>query len=88
VTGSESTTFAVSDNAMSETSDPDAINQDARIELGGVHIVRILEPDGTMSLEISTDDEVDPWTAIGMIRVALQWELDAYPFPEITDDDF
>lgn len=73
---------------MAESPEPDAIDNDSRIELGGVHIVRILEPDGTMSLEISTDDEVDPWTAIGMIRVALQWELDAYPFPEITDDDF
>ena len=72
---------------MNESPGPDAIDENARIELGGVHIVRILEPDGTMSLEISTDDEVDPWTAIGMIRVALQWELDAYPFPEIGDDD-
>ena len=73
---------------MTERSEPDAIDNEARVELGGVHIIRILESDGSMSLEISTDDEIDPWTAIGMIRVALQWELDSYPMPEIGEDEY
>lgn len=58
-----------------------------RIELGGVHIIRILEPDGTMSLEVNTDDEVHPWEVIGMLQVALQWELDSYPVPEEEEED-
>lgn len=57
-----------------------------RIELGGVHILRILEPDGTMSLEVNCDDEVHPWEVIGMMKVALQWELDSYTLPEEEDD--
>jgi hypothetical protein len=57
-----------------------------RIELGGVHILRILESDGTMSLEVNCDDEVHPWEIIGMLQVALQWELDSYTLPEEEDD--
>ena len=57
-----------------------------RLELGGVHILRILEPDGTMSLEVNCDDEVHPWEVIGMLKVALQWELDSYTLPEEEDD--
>lgn len=57
-----------------------------RIELGGVHILRILESDGTMSLEVNCDDEVHPWEVIGMLKVALQWELDSYTLPEEEDD--
>lgn len=57
-----------------------------RIELGGVHILRILELDGTMSLEVNCDDEVHPWEVIGMLKVALQWELDSYTLPEEEDD--
>jgi hypothetical protein len=62
------------------------MNED-RIELGGVHIIRILEPDGSMSLEVNCDDEIHPWETIGMLRTALQWELDAYPLPEEDDDE-
>jgi hypothetical protein len=61
---------------------------DERIELGGVHIIRILEPDGSMSLEVNTDDEVHPWEVIGMLQVALQWELDAYELPETDEEDY
>jgi hypothetical protein len=61
---------------------------DERIELGGVHIVRIIEADGTMSLEVNTDDEVHPWEVIGMLKVALQWELDAYELPEMDEEDY
>jgi hypothetical protein len=59
-----------------------------RMELGGVHVIRILEPDGTMSLEVNTDDEVHPWEVIGMLKVALQWELDAYELPEMDEEDY
>ena len=59
---------------------------DERIELGGVHIIRIIESDGTMSLEVNTDDDIHPWEIIGMLQVALQWELDAYELPE-TDEE-
>lgn len=58
-----------------------------RLELGGVHIVRILETDGTMSLEIQTDDDIHPWEVIGMLQVALTWEMDSYPLPEDEEDD-
>lgn len=58
-----------------------------RIELGGVHIVRIIETDGTMSLEVNYDDDCHPWEVIGMLRVALQWEIDSYPVPEEDDDE-
>jgi hypothetical protein len=58
-----------------------------RIELGGVHIIRILETDGSMSLEVNTDDEVHPWEVIGMLQVALQWELDSYPVPEEEEEE-
>lgn len=58
-----------------------------RLELGGVHIVRILETDGTMSLEIQTDDDIHPWEVIGMLQVALTWEMDSYPLPDDEDDD-
>ena len=58
-----------------------------RIELGGVHIVRILETDGTMSLEVNTDDDIHPWEVIGMLQVALQWELDSYHLPDEDDDE-
>jgi hypothetical protein len=61
--------------------------QDERIELGGVHIIRILEPDGTYSLEVNTDEEVTPWETIGMLQVALQWELDAYVMPDEETDE-
>lgn len=61
--------------------------QDERIELGGVHIIRILEPDGTYSLEVNTDDDVTPWETIGMLRVALQWELDSYISPEEDEEE-
>lgn len=60
---------------------------DERIELGGVHIIRIIEPDGSMSLEVNCDDDIDPWTAIGMLTVARQWELDAYVLPGTNDED-
>jgi len=59
-----------------------------RIELGGVHVIRILEPDGTMSLEVNCDDDINPWEMIGMLQVALQWEIDAYPLPEESDDNY
>jgi hypothetical protein len=58
------------------------MNEEDRIELGGVHIVRILEPDGTISLEVNTDDDIAQWETIGMLQVALRWELDAYIIPE------
>lgn len=58
-----------------------------RIELGGVHVIRILETDGTMSLEVNCDDDIHPWEIIGMLTVALQWETDAYPLPEEDDHD-
>ena len=58
-----------------------------RVDLGGVHIVRILETDGTISLEVNSDDDVHPWEVIGMLQVALEWELDGYPLPEEDDDD-
>jgi hypothetical protein len=61
---------------------------DERIELGGVHIVRIIEADGSMSLEVNTDDEVHPWEVIGMLKVALQWELDAYELPDTDEEDY
>lgn len=61
--------------------------RDERIELGGVHIIRILEPDGTYSLEVNTDEEVTPWETIGMLQVALQWELDAYVMPDEETDE-
>ena len=61
-------------------------NEHERIELGGVHILRIIEPDGTMSLEVNCDDDIHPWEVIGMLRVSLQWELDAYPIPDEEDD--
>jgi len=56
-----------------------------RMELGGVHVVRILEADGTLSLEVNTEGDIAPWEVIGMLRVALGWEIDAYPLPD--DDD-
>lgn len=58
-----------------------------RLELGGVHIIRIIEPDGTMSLEVNTDDDIHAWEIIGMLRVALQWELDSYVIPDEEDDE-
>jgi len=58
-----------------------------RLELGGVHVIRILEPDGTMSLEVNCDDDINPWEMIGMLQVALQWEIDAYPLPEEGEDN-
>lgn len=58
-----------------------------RIELGGVHIIRILETDGTMSLEVNCDDDIHPWEVIGMLAVALQWEQEAYPLPEEDEHD-
>jgi hypothetical protein len=61
---------------------------DERIELGGVHIIRIIEPDGSMSLEVNTDDDIHPWEIIGMIQVALQWELDAYELPDTDEEDY
>ena len=61
---------------------------DDRIELGGVHIIRIIEPDGSMSLEVNTDDDIHPWEIIGMIQVALQWELDAYELPDTDEEDY
>jgi hypothetical protein len=61
---------------------------DDRIELGGVHIVRIIEADGTMSLEVNTDDDIHPWEIIGMLQVALQWELDAYELPETDEEEY
>ena len=61
---------------------------DERIELGGVHIIRIIEADGSMSLEVNTDDEVHPWEVIGMLKVALQWELDAYELPDTDEDEY
>lgn len=60
--------------------------QDERIELGGVHVIKILEQDGTYSLEVNTDDDLTPWETIGMLRVALQWELDSYIMPDGEDD--
>lgn len=62
-------------------------NEHDRIELGGVHILRIIESDGTMSLEVNTDDEVHPWEVIGMLKVALQWELDSYTVPEDEEEE-
>ena len=59
-----------------------------RIELGGVHIIRIIETDGTMSLEVNTDDDIHPWEIIGMLQVALQWELDAYELPDSDESDY
>jgi hypothetical protein len=41
-----------------------------------------------MSLEVNTDDEVHPWEVIGMLKVALQWELDAYELPEMDEEDY
>jgi hypothetical protein len=61
---------------------------DERIELGGVHIIRIIEADGTMSLEVNTDDDIHPWEIIGMLQVALQWELDAYELPETDEEEY
>jgi hypothetical protein len=61
---------------------------DERIELGGVHIIRIIESDGTMSLEVNTDDDIHPWEIIGMLQVALQWELDAYELPETDEEEY
>ena len=61
---------------------------DERIELGGVHIIRIIEADGSMSLEVNTDDDIHPWEIIGMIKVALQWELDAYELPDTDEEDY
>lgn len=61
---------------------------DERIELGGVHIIRIIEPDGSMSLEVNTDDDIHPWEIIGMLQVALQWELDAYELPDTDEEDY
>ena len=61
---------------------------DNRIELGGVHIIRIIEPDGSMSLEVNTDDDIHPWEIIGMIQVALQWELDAYELPDTDEENY
>jgi hypothetical protein len=61
---------------------------DDRIELGGVHIIRIIEADGTMSLEVNTDDDIHPWEIIGMLQVALQWELDAYELPETDEEEY
>ena len=60
--------------------------QDERIELGGVHVIKILEQDGTYSLEVNTDDDLTPWETIGMLRVALQWELDSYVMPDAEED--
>jgi hypothetical protein len=59
-----------------------------RIELGGVHIIRIIEADGSMSLEVNTDDDIHPWEIIGMLQVALQWELDAYELPDTDEGDY
>ena len=61
---------------------------DNRIELGGVHIIRIIEPDGSMSLEVNTDDDIHPWEIIGMIQVALRWELDAYELPDTDEENY
>lgn len=61
---------------------------DERIELGGVHIIRIIEADGSMSLEVNTDDDIHPWEIIGMIQVALQWELDAYELPDTDEENY
>lgn len=61
---------------------------DDRIELGGVHIIRIIEIDGSMSLEVNTDDDIHPWEIIGMLQVALQWELDAYELPDTDEEDY
>lgn len=61
---------------------------DDRIELGGVHIIRIIETDGSMSLEVNTDDDIHPWEIIGMLQVALQWELDAYELPDTDEEDY
>lgn len=61
---------------------------DDRIELGGVHIIRIIEPDGSMSLEVNTDDDIHPWEIVGMLQVALQWELDAYELPDTDEEDY
>lgn len=61
---------------------------DERIELGGVHIIRIIEADGSMSLEVNTDDDIHPWEIIGMLKVALQWELDAYELPDTDEDEY
>lgn len=63
------------------------INDDDRIELGGVHIIRIIETDGTMSLEVNVDDEIHQWEVIGMLHVALQWEMDGYTLPEEGEED-
>lgn len=59
-----------------------------RIDLGGVHIIRIIEADGSMSLEVNTDDDIHPWEIIGMLQVALQWELDAYELPESDEEEY
>ena len=56
-----------------------------RIELGGVHIYKVLEPDGTITLEWTTDD-ISQWEVIGMLQVTLQWELGGYP-PGDDDDE-
>jgi hypothetical protein len=61
---------------------------DERIELGGVHIIRIIEADGSMSLEVNTDDDIHPWEIIGMLKVDLQWELDAYELPDTDEDEY
>lgn len=61
---------------------------DDRIELGGVHIIRIIETDGSMSLEVNTDDDIHPWEIIGMLQVALQWELDAYELPDTDEEEY
>jgi hypothetical protein len=58
-----------------------------RIELGGVHILRIIESDGSMSLEVNCDDDIHPWEVIGMLKVALQWEIDAYPVPDEEEEE-
>lgn len=58
-----------------------------RIELGGLHIIRILEADGTMSLEVNADEEVPPWEIIGMLTVARKWEMDAYEYPSDDYED-
>lgn len=59
-----------------------------RIELGGVHIIRIIESDGSMSLEVNCDDDIHPWEIIGMLQVALRWELDAYELPDSDESDY
>ena len=58
-----------------------------RIELGGVHIIRIIETDGSMSLEVNCDDDIHPWEVIGMLKVALQSEVDSYTVPEEDEEE-